>query len=236
MQRYFVKGKDQNNNFIFENSDIHHIKNVMRYDIGDLIEVVYQEKIYLCKIKELNPLSISIESNKEENNEMPLDLTIAIGLVNEQKFDLIIQKLTELGVKKIIPVQMERSVIKLDKSKFAKKKERWQKICKEASEQSHRLVVPEVADIMTLNDLSNEENDLRLICSLSEDTKPLDSYLTKNIKKILFVIGPEGGFTPKEEQLLTDNNFKKTTLSKRVFRVETAAIYVASIINYVYKG
>ncbi len=236
MQRYFVKGKDQNDNFIFENSDIHHIKNVMRYIIGDLIEVVYQEKIYLCKITELNPLSVIIDKEKEENNEMPLDLTIAIGLVNEQKFDLIIQKLTELGVKKIIPVQMERSVIKLDKNKFEKKKERWQKICKEASEQSHRSIVPEVTDIMTINDLSNEENELKLICSLSDDTKQLDSYLTKTIKKILFVIGPEGGFTTKEELILTNNNFKKTTLSKRVFRVETAAIYVASIINYVYKG
>ena len=236
MQRYFVKGKDQNDNFIFENSDIHHIKNVMRYIIGDLIEVVYQEKIYLCKITELNPLSVIIDKEKEENNEMPLDLTIAIGLVNEQKFDLIIQKLTELGVKKIIPVQMERSVIKLDKNKFEKKKERWQKICKEASEQSHRSIVPEVTDIMTINDLSNEENELKLICSLSDDTKQLDSYLTKTIKKILFVIGPEGGFTTKEELILTNNNFKKTKLSKRVFRVETAAIYVASIINYVYKG
>ena len=124
MQRYFVKGKDQNNNFIFENSDIHHIKNVMRYDIGDVIEVVYQEKIYLCKITELNPLSVTIDKEKEENNEMSLELTIAIGLVNEQKFDLIIQKITELGVKKIVPVQMERSVIKLDKNKFEKKKER----------------------------------------------------------------------------------------------------------------
>ena len=119
---------------------------------------------------------------------------------------------------------------------YIKKQERWQKICKEASEQSHRIVVPQVSNIMSLNDLTKEESDLKLICSLSNDTKPLDTYLKSDLHKILFVIGPEGGISPKEELFLKENDFQKVTLSKRVFRVETAAIYVASIINYTYKG
>jgi len=131
---------------------------------------------------------------------------------------------------------MERSIIKIDKNKELKKKERWQKICKEASEQSHRLIIPEVSDIMTLQELVNEESDIKLLCSLSDDTLPLNEYLKNDLNRILFIIGPEGGITPKEELFLTEHNFLKTTLSKRVFRVETAAIYVASIINYVYKG
>ena len=71
---------------------------------------------------------------------------------------------------------------------------------------------------------------------MNEKTKPLEDYLTKDLKNILFVIGPEGGFSNKEEEFLTENGFKSTTLGKRVLRVETATIYVASIINYIYKG
>ena len=236
MQRYFVKGKDKNNNYIFEDSDLHHIKNVMRYKIGDKIEIVFSGRVYLCTIKELNPLEVTIDEELIEDNEMPIELSVAIGLVNEQKFDLIIQKLTELGVSKIIPLTMERSIINLEKNRQIKKQERWQKICKEASEQSHRLKIPTVTNIMTLEELIKEKSNLNLICSLSEETKELNEYLSKSISSILFVIGPEGGISPKEEQLLTNNGFLKTTLSKRVLRVETAAIYVASIINYIYKG
>ena len=201
-----------------------------------IFQIVYQKKIHQCTIKKVEPLEVTIDNVKEEQTEIPIELTIAVGLVNEQKFDLIIQKLTELGVSKIIPVKMERSVIKIDQNNFQKKQQRWQKICKEASEQSHRVVVPEVADIMTIKELSREQYDLKLVCSLSDGTKPLEYYLKKENKNILFVIGPEGGISPNEEHVLEENNFLTTSLAKRVFRVETAAIYVASIINYVYKG
>ena len=84
--------------------------------------------------------------------------------------------------------------------------------------------------------LLNNKKELNLICSLNENTKSLDEYLDNNIKDILFVIGPEGGFSKKEEEFLMENGFQATTLGKRVLRVETATIYVASIINYIYKG
>ena len=163
-------------------------------------------------------------------------MTIAVSLVYEQKFDLILQKLTELGVSRIIPVKTERSIVKIDDSKITKKYQRWQTICKEASEQSHRTNIPKAERIMTLQELTKEVADTKLICSLGESTKPLHTYLNENIKSLLFVIGPEGGFSEKEEKLLVENSFERTTLGKRVLRVETAAMYVASIINYVYGG
>lgn len=235
MQRYFVKEKN-NQNFILENTDIHHIKKVMRCKNNDKIEIVYDKKVYLCNIDDIDTLTLSIIDSYEENRESNIELTIAVSLVQEQKFDLILQKLTELGVNNIIPVKTERSIVKLDKSKEEKKKIRWENICKEASEQSHRVTIPKVHNIVSLKELLNQKKELNLICSLNENTKPLEEYLTKDLKNILFVIGPEGGFSNKEEQFLTENGFKSTTLGKRVLRVETAAIYVASIINYVYKG
>lgn len=235
MQRYFIKEKIDNQ-FIFYDQDIHHIKNVMRNKINDYIEVVHSNKVYLCQIECLEPFSIKIVEERIENSEMNVNLTVAISLVTEQKFDLILQKLTEIGVSTIIPIKTERSIVKIDEKKIEKKYQRWNTICKEASEQSHRNKIPKIEKIMTLKELAKENNDLKLICSLAPETLPVNKYLTKDVKDILFVIGPEGGLSKKEEEYLIDNSFKPVTLAKRVMRVETAAIYVASIINYVYEG
>lgn len=235
MQRYFAK-EQINNKFILYDSDIHHIKKVMRYKIGDEIEVVSNQLVYICKITNLDSIDLEILSSKKEDSELKIDLTVAISLVNEQKFDLILQKLTELGVSTIIPIKTERSIIKLDDNKANKKIERWQMICKEASEQSKRTSIPKVTDIMTLSELTKISSNLKLLCSLSGNPKPLDNYLKKNIKEVLFVIGPEGGFTSKEEELLLRNDFKSVSLGKRVMRVETATMYVASIVNYICEG
>ena len=235
MQRYFVKFYE-NNNFILEESDIHHIQKVMRNKINDKIEVVYNSKVYLCNIDNIDSIKLSVVDEYNEDRELTTELNVAVALVQEQKFDLILQKLTELGVSSIIPIKTERSIVKIDDSKKEKKKNRWQMICKEASEQSHRVIIPKVHDIITLKELINNKKELNLICSLNEHTKPLDNYLNESIKTILFVIGPEGGFSKKEEEYLIEHGFQCTTLGKRVLRVETAAIYVASVINHIYKG
>lgn len=235
MQRYFVKNYD-NNNFTLWDSDIHHIKKVMRCQNNDKIELVHNSKVYLCNIDNIDTLSLSIIEEYQEDREMTIELNVAVALVQEQKFDLILQKLTELGVSSIIPVKTERSIVKMDENKKEKKKQRWQMICKEASEQSHRVTIPEVQDVISLKELINNKKELNLICSLNEYTKPLDNYLTNDVKSILFVIGPEGGFSKKEEEYLIEQEFQCTTLGKRVLRVETAAMYVASVINHIYKG
>lgn len=235
MQRYFAKEKI-NNKFILYDSDIYHIKKVMRCKLGDKIEVVYNSIVYTCKITNIELVELEIISSQKEDRELDIDLTIAISLVNEQKFDLILQKLTELGVSTIIPVKTERSIVKLDDKKANKKIERWQMICKEASEQSHRTKIPKVENIVKITDLTKIDKKLKLICSLNNNTKSLSNYLIKDIKEMLFVIGPEGGFSPQEEKFLLNNNFMPVSLGKRVMRVETAAIYVASIISYICEG
>mgnify|MGYP005787355031 FL=1 len=231
MQRYFAKDK-VNNKIILLDSDIHHIKKVMRMNINDNIEVIYDKKLYLCKI--IDNYDIEIVNEIKENNELNIDITIAIGLVKEQKFDLILQKLTELGVKEIIPLAMERSIIKLDKSKIDKKVERWNSICKEASEQSKRNIIPKVSLPMTLNELVKLNYDKKLVCSVKQKDNFINKYLQfkDEYVKMIIVIGPEGGVSDKEEEFLNNNDFISVSLGSRVLRVETAAIYVASVINY----
>lgn len=233
MQRYFVSSKE-NNYLILESSDIHHIKNVMRMNIGDKIECIYNKKIFICEIADLNSSKVKIIEELEYNNETLFNVTIAIALVKEQKMDLILQKLTELGISKIIPVSMERSIVKLDEKKFMKKKERWEKICKEAAEQSKRNTIPEITNIHTIKELNNLEYDQKFICSTKIKENLVNNYLQSKDEcaTMIFVIGPEGGIAPREEDLLESFGYIPITLGNRIMRVETAAIYIASIINF----
>lgn len=233
MQRYFAKNIE-NNKVELEQSDYHHIKNVMRYKNNDNIEVVFDNKLFIATILDIQNYDIKIIEEKEDNNELPIDLCVAVGLVKEQKMDLILQKLTELGVKRIIPIKMSRSIVNLDDKKIDKKLLRWTTICKEASEQSKRNIIPIIDKPMTLNELLKMEADIKLVASVKEDKNFIANYLqsNKNYVKIIVVIGPEGGISCEEEEKLNKNNFISVSLGTTVLRVETAAIYVASVINY----
>lgn len=231
MQRYFIKNKDM----LLEESDIRHIKKVMRMNINDKIEVVYNNKLHICEITSLEPFSIKVIEKLDEDKKTKIELTVAVALVKEQKMDLILQKLTELGVSRIIPVSMERSIVKLDKERFNKKKVRWESICKEASEQSKRTNIPIIEDIKSIKDLTKEDADLKLVASTKEKEKLLNYYLQsiEDCAKIIMVIGPEGGISDKEEDILVSNGYNRVSFGNLIFRVETATIYVASIINYI---
>ena len=231
MQRYFIKNKDM----LLEESDIRHIKKVMRMNINDKIEVVYNNKLHICEITSLEPFNIKVIEKLDEDKKTKIELTVAVALVKEQKMDLILQKLTELGVSRIIPVSMERSIVKLDKERFNKKKVRWESICKEASEQSKRTNIPIIEDIKSIKDLTKEDADLKLVASTKEKEKLLNYYLQsiEDCAKIIMVIGPEGGISDKEEDILVSNGYNRVSFGNLIFRVEPATIYVASIINYI---
>ena len=231
MQRYFIKNKDM----LLEESDIRHIKKVMRMNINDKIEVVYNNKLHICEITSLDPFNIKVIEELDEDKKTKIELTVAVALVKEQKMDLILQKLTELGVSRIIPVSMERSIVKLDKERFNKKKVRWESICKEASEQSKRTNIPIIEDIKSIKDLTKEDADLKLVASTKDKEKLLNYYLQsiEDCAKIIMVIGPEGGISDKEEDILVSNGYNRVSFGNLIFRVETATIYVASIINYI---
>lgn len=232
MQRYFAK--EYKDKIVLEDSDIHHIKNVMRMKMGESIEVVYNNKLYICRIDSIEPLDLFITEVLEEENKLNLDITIAVALVKEQKMDLILQKLTELGVNRIIPVSMERSIVKLDESKFNKKKVRWEVICKEASEQSKRTNIPVIEDVMSIKQLAKVEANFKLVASTKEKSKMLNYYLQNmnSYAKIILVVGPEGGISDREEAILNENGFESISFGNLIFRVETAAIYAASIFNF----
>ncbi len=229
MQRYFSKEKIGNYLKLSDN-DLYHIRTVMRMNNSDKIEIVYNQELYLCELEENMGKIIKKEATNLINK---LNITLVVPLLKEQKMDLILQKSTELGVDVIIPAIMERSIIKIDDRKVKQKIERWQKICKEASEQSKRLDIPKVADIHTFNDLKSIDG-VKLICSTSEKTQNLKNIIKKcqNYDKIILVIGPEGGLSEKEEKYLKEVGFISISLGNRIMRVETVPLFLLSIFNY----
>ena len=232
MQRYFAKSFDDK--IILNDSDIHHIKNVMRMRCGDSVEVVYDNRLYICDINELEPLSLTVVRECNGDNKLKFDISIAVALVKEQKMDLILQKLTELCESRIIPVSMERSIVKLDSDKFKKKKVRWETICKEASEQSKRTDIPIIEDVVSIKELAKMTADYKFVASTKEKGKMLNYYLQNmnSYAKIIMVVGPEGGISQREEEILNDSGFTSVSFGNLIFRVETAAIYVASVFNF----
>ena len=228
MQRYFSNNKIENK-FILNNDDLYHIKTVMRMTISNLIEVVYENTLYICHLDE--NYNAVIDKKIEEERIKKVYSTLCIPLLTEQKFSFILQKATELGIDEIIPVITERSKINI-KEKEDKKIIRWNKICKEAAEQSKRLDIPKINSIKKLEDLKLE--GLKLVCSTKEKTKSLKKVLQNvtNCDRIVIMVGPEGGISPKEEDKLTSIGFIPVTLGNNIMRVETVPIYMLSVLNY----
>jgi len=235
MQRYFYENIDKE--LLLNKEDSYHIIKVMRKELGDKIEIVSDKKVYITKIINIvsDLVTVEVIEEKETNNELKCEVVVAQALVKEQKMDYILQKATELGVSEIIPLETTRSIVKLDK-KEDKKIIRWQSIAKEASEQSKRNVIPKINGVTSIKKLAELNNfKYKLLCTVNEASRSIKTVLSniEDSDRILVVIGPEGGFDPKEEAYLMESGFISVSLGDRVLRTETASSFVLSCINYI---
>jgi 16S rRNA (uracil1498-N3)-methyltransferase len=245
MQRYFISDKNNwtKEEVIISGEDVHHILRVMRFDIGDEIIAVHpNEKAARCILRECTDTYIKAEIIEwlAEGVTLPVEVTIAQGLPKGDKFELILQKGTELGAASFIPFQADRSVVIWNEKKMKKKMERFEKIVKAASEQSHRVNIPKIEEKMNLDELieTSKQYDVSLF-AYEEETRTADfqslATVLRRIEKgmrLLLCIGPEGGFSTEEAQRLTDNNFHSVRLGPRILRTETAALYALASISY----
>lgn len=245
MPKFFVSEKEENIIKIV-NSDVNHIKNVLRKKIGDEIEVCdgTTGQDYLCVIEEITDQKIVcvIKEEINESSESNIKITVFQGLPKADKMELIIQKSVELGAYEITPVEMKRCVVQLKEKDKVKKIERWQKISEVAAKQSGRNIIPKINSIISIKEICNEFLNFDLIILAYENEKEntlknvLKSLKVKENINIGIIIGPEGGFDEHEVESLKQYGAKIITLGKRILRTETAALNMISVILYELEG
>ena len=245
MPKFFVQSNQiSGNNIQILGDNVNHIHNVLRKKLQDTIQICDQEtgENYIAKIVEIQKdyINCQIEEKLNETTESNVEITLFQGVPKFDKMELIIQKNTEIGVKRIVPVMMERTIVKLNEKDKSKKVERWRKIAEIAAKQSMRDIIPEISDPIKTNEifLFLDEYDVILVAYENEQNNTLKNEIEKlkntNKKdlKIGIVIGPEGGIDEKEIEIFKKNGFKIITLGKRILRTETVALNILSIIMY----
>ncbi|MFA1820458.1 16S rRNA (uracil(1498)-N(3))-methyltransferase [Virgibacillus oceani] len=246
MQRYFVPESGwEDNQIIITGEDAHHINRVMRLKAGDQVICNHPEGYAaVCEIISSSPSEVhtKVLEQMEENKELPIDVIIAQGLPKGDKIDYIIQKGTELGAHSYLPFQAERSIVVWDDKKKKKKITRLNKIAKEASEQSHRNKIPYIYPVMSMADLLEETKayDLKIFAYEEEaktgNHQSLGTILKKisqnQYRRLILCIGPEGGFSQNEANLLKEHDFHSVRLGPRILRTETASLYALASISY----
>ena len=241
MSRFFVNSSNiSGDSIIISGEDVNHIKRVLRLGIGDIITVTDGSGIdYRVEIAKLNESAIEtriIESVKNLT-EPPVEIVLYQGLPKSDKMEYVIQKGVELGLRGIVPVITERTVVKLDSKKDEQKKcERWNRISMEAAKQSNRGIIPHVELPIDFKKavIAAKDYDISLIPYEKEKSNGLKNIIfNKNFtKRISIFIGPEGGFTEKEVEMAVENGIHPVTLGPRILRTETAGIAVLSILMY----
>lgn len=243
LHRFFVNEEDIKNDYVkISGKDYKHISKSLRLEKGDKIIACTGDGYDLTvELEDFTSDQVRAKIIKKEKSKSETfhEITIAQAIPKKRNMELVIQKTTEIGVKKIIPLNTKRTIVKLKGKKKKKRISRWQRIAEEAAKQSQRGVIPEVEDLFTIKELKKikEEYDLILVLWASEKDKYLSELIsnldTNEKKKILLIVGPEGGFNEKEIDFLK-NKLKSNSVSlgPRILRTETAPIVGISIILY----
>lgn len=233
MRKFYIEEIIENRSRLSK-EDALHLTKVLRMGVGEDVIAICKGIAYCACVDDIEKTQVSllIKDEIEMDIEPATLVTLFQGLPKAGKMETIIQKSVELGVHSIVPVAMDRCVVKLDKKD--NKIQRWQRVSYEACKQCGRLNVPTVEQPAKLKDLNFENFDLVLVAYENESDTSIKQVLenAKGAKNVAIVIGPEGGFEKSEIQLLEDKGGKCVTLGKRILRTETAPIAMISVVMY----
>jgi len=244
MNRFLVDKISPKDKYIILNdsSQLHHLRDVLR--IKPLEQVIIFDNLgneCITRVCEIGAVAVKlIVIEKKEAKDPGVKITVACAIPKKVKMDDIVDKLTQLGVECIIPLETERVIVRLDKQKKIERLKRWEKIAISAVKQSQRSRLPLIKPVAGFKDAILAAHsaalnfDLKLIPTLEGERKTLKevfSKTSKKIKKVIILIGPEGDFTPGEVTLAKQAGFLPVSLGAQVLRVDTAAIAVVSFIK-----
>ena len=238
MPHFFIKSDSVSDGKIKITEHYNHIVKSLRAKTGeDLLLIDENEIEYKTVISEIssNYLIADIKSSEKSKRDLGYNLYLAQSPLRSDSQLTIIEKATELGIRGIYPIYTDNCALK--KSVAENKIEKWQKVMYEASKQCERANIPTCYDLTTLENVISDKNFDRIIALCERNTNgDLKTYLrespAKKDENILLIIGPEGGFSKREFELLRTNNLPMLTLGDLILKAETAVIVTLGNIVY----
>ncbi len=242
MNRFFVDidGRDVGTDINITGGDVNHIKNVLRLRIGEHVVVSDgRGRDYTCRIAQIGTdvVICNIEDINDNFAELPVEVTLFQGYPKSDKMDLIVQKMVELGVHRIVPVFTARTIVKLDQKKAAKKTDRYRTIAESAAKQSGRGIIPEIAEPVSFVEALELAKELDMNIIPYEEAEGMEQARRiisgiRGHRSLGVFIGPEGGFAREEVEQAQAIGAECITLGHRILRTETAGLAVMSIIMF----
>lgn len=241
MPKFFIeKEKIVSGEVVISGGDAAHISKVLRMTSGETLtlcdgEGTDFEAEILSATKE--EVALKILGERPCPAEPSLKVTLFQGLPKQGKMDYIIEKCTELGISEIVPVACKRSVVSVKEDKQDKKLARWRKIAAESVKQCGRGVIPNVTEVMKLEEAISYAKSLSLVVACYENEEQFslkEAFSGEKPESVGIFIGPEGGFDEQEIKLFLKENIKTVTLGSRILRTETAGHTVLSCAMYEY--
>ena len=206
-----------------------HLARVLRAEPGQIYDVVAGGFLHRAEIASVSEKEVHFTLHEELESDAALPLHLLLAVFKFDHMEWAIEKATELGIARITPILARRTEKHLAQSAL-KRSERWRRIALEASKQSRRTTIPEVADPIPLKQaLEQETSPNRILLSETEQQTPLLAALNQQAGDTALAIGPEGGWTPEEMSLFTQHQWQPVTLGPRILRAETAAIAAIAI-------
>ncbi len=221
----------------------HHLVIVNRATRGDTV-VAFDGRgaEWICELTDDDRIHAVLKVRfAQRAKPLPFEMTLGQALPKGPHMDAIVRKATELGVARVVPLESDRTQVRLDDERSDKKVEKWQTAALEAAKQCGNAWLPEITPVQTAAAFMQSARgyDLKLIASLQPGAKTLKSVLAayhaangRAPGKVLWLVGPEGDFTPAEASLARSAGFEPVTLGPLVLRCETAAIYALSVLNH----
>ncbi len=242
MPRFFVDRENiSDNTVVITGEDAKHISLSLRSKVGEAFDVCDGQGCdYACVVSDItkNEVVLEIKEKTENLSEPDICVTLYQAFVKSDKFENVVQKSVELGVSRIVPVLMQRCVSRPDDSGKEKKKERWNKIAKEAAMQSGRGIIPTVCSAQSFDEAIKEmqDSDVAFVCYENSPHIPIDEiYNSKEGQKktAAILVGPEGGISEHEAKKAAESGIALASLGKRILRTETAPLCALSALMLV---
>lgn len=207
-----------------------HLARVLRARVGQQFDVAACQRVRRGRVLSVSPERVEFELGEDLETAADLQLTILLAIFRFERYEWAVEKLTELGVAKIIPVIGDRTGAHLARA-AAKRAERWRRIARAAAEQSRRAAPPEIADPVPLAEALSMSSETCIVLSESEKAMALTDLLSAQPRgaPLLLAIGPEGGWTKTELDAFAAHGWEPASLGRNILRAETAAIAAVAI-------